>query len=103
MLMLSGLAIACFIVHVLLLFTSFPASGFLKTRYLYSHITLWMAGTLLFILAWLYAGKGYSDFLDFFDTPLKKAAILLVTVLLSVVAHSIVRSLMGKLYARKRS
>ena len=82
-----------FIAHVALLFTSFPQSRLLPKRYFYSHLTLWLTGGSVFILALLYNGSGRSAFLDYFNSPLKLRMILVFTFALSLVAHSIVRLL----------
>jgi len=91
--LLSTLGIGLFIAHVLLLFTSFPEKGFQSTRYFYSHLTLWLTGVTVLVLAILYAGNGLSVVLDFFDTPLRKAMILVVVTVLSLTAHTIVKTL----------
>jgi hypothetical protein len=83
-------AIACFLSHVFLLFAAFGNGRFYAARYFYSHLTLWITGILLFLLVYLFQGKGVSNFLDYFDTPLKKAMILIVPLVLSVLVHSIV-------------
>ncbi|WP_429383310.1 hypothetical protein [Mucilaginibacter sp. UYCu711] len=82
-----------FIAHVVLLFTSFQKSALLPTRYFYSHLTLWLTGVLVFVLALLYSGTGQLLFLDYFDTMQKKMMILVFTFALSLVAHFIVRLL----------
>lgn len=82
---------ALFIAHVVLLFTSFQKSALVAPRYFYSHLTLWLTGVLVFVLALLYSGTGQLSFLDYFDTLQKKAMILLFTLALSAVAHLIVR------------
>ena len=86
-------SIVLFITHVALLVMSFPKSELAQSRYFYSHLTLWLTGLTVFILAWLYSGSGQSSFLDYFDSPLKKMMILIFTLALSLVAHSIVRLL----------
>jgi hypothetical protein len=90
---LITIAVIFFITHVALLFTSFPKSELASTRYFYSHLTLWITGLTVFTLAVLYSGSGQSGFLDYFDTPTKKALILVFTFALSLTAHLIVRLL----------
>ncbi|WP_343688618.1 hypothetical protein [Chitinophaga sp.] len=90
---LAVLALVFFVAHVILLFTSFGKNGYQKKRYFYSHLTLWIAGILLFIMAALYAGKQVSPILDVFDTVGKQALILGAVVVLSFTAHTIVRYL----------
>lgn len=80
-----------FIAHVVLLLASFSGSRFAGNRYFYSHLTLWLTGVVVFVLALLYSGSNQSGFLDYFDTPFKKSMILVATIALSLVAHSIVR------------
>jgi hypothetical protein len=87
------LALVFFLAHVVLLFTSFGKNGYQKTRYLYSHVTLWACGGILFTLATLYAGKGVSTLLDVFDTSVKRIMIVGAFLLLSFLAHNIVRLL----------
>lgn len=87
------LALVFFLAHVFLLFTSFGKNGYQKRRYFYSHLTLWISGVLLFVLAWLYAGKQASPLLDVFDTPEKKIMIIGAVLLLSFAAHTIIRFL----------
>lgn len=81
-----------FIAHVLLLFTSFGKDSYNKTKYFWSHLTLWIAGILVFALTTMYAGTGESAIVDVFDTPVKRWLIPGVTVVLSIVAHLVVRS-----------
>ncbi len=81
-----------FLLHVGLLLAAFPKSELARRRYFYSHLTLWLTGLLVFIMALLYSGSGRSGFLDYFDTPFKKGIILAFTAALSLVAHLIVRS-----------
>lgn len=88
---LISVAAALFLAHVILLFTAFPKAQLAKQRYFYSHVTLWLTGATVFIMALLYNGSGHSAFLDYFDTPLKMAMIIGFTLALSFVAHSIVR------------
>lgn len=89
---LAVLAGLFFVAHVILLFTSFGKSSYQKGRYFYSHLTLWISGALLFMIALLYSGKEVSPVLDVFDTIGKQALILGVVVVLSLVAHTIVRT-----------
>ncbi|PZF74251.1 hypothetical protein [Taibaiella soli] len=91
--LLSILALGLFIAHVILLFTSFPQKGFQRSRYFYSHLTLWLTGIIVFGLTTLYSGDGQSVLLDYFDTPVKKIMILVVTLILSITAHLIVKTL----------
>jgi TM2 domain-containing membrane protein YozV len=95
---LAILALVFFIAHVVLLFTSFGKNGYQKTRYLYSHVTLWVCGAILFVLASMYAGKQVSGILDVFDTPFKQLLIIGVVLLLSLTAHTIVRFLVMPKY-----
>lgn len=88
---LAILALVFFLAHVFLLFTSFGKNGFQKTRYLYSHVTLWICGGFIFTLASLYSGKGVSTLLDAFNTPEKRLMIIGAFLLLSFVAHNVVR------------
>lgn len=90
---LLALALLFFIAHVFLLFTSFGKNGYQKLRYFYSHLTLWISGGLLFLLAVLYAGKNEVAILDVFDTPGKQLLIPGIVVVLSLVAHTIVHFL----------
>jgi hypothetical protein len=90
---LAILALVFFVAHVILLFTSFGKNGYQKKRYFYSHLTLWITGVLLFVMAALYAGKEVSPFLDVFDTFGKQALILAAVVVLSLTAHTICRYL----------
>ncbi|BAV10378.1 hypothetical protein SAMN05421788_104251 [Filimonas lacunae] len=90
---LSAAAILFFAAHVILLFTSFPKGGFYKTRYLWSHITLWLVGVILFAMTAIYSGSGISSLADIFDTMGKRLLILVVTFAVSGLAHMIVRFL----------
>ncbi|MDN3580807.1 hypothetical protein [Mucilaginibacter flavus] len=83
-------AIIFFIAHVSLLVASFTGPKFAKSRYFYSHLTLWLTGLSLFVAAILFSGTGQSQFLDYFDSSLKKVMILVVTFALSLTAHSII-------------
>jgi hypothetical protein len=86
-------AAALFIAHVVLLLASFQKSQLIPARYFYSHLTLWLTGVLVFVLALLYSGTGQLSFLDYFDTMQKKTMILVFTFALSLVAHLIVKLL----------
>ena len=90
---LITIAVIFFITHVALLLASFPKSELARVRYFYSHLTLWITGLTVFILAVLYSGSGQSAFLDYFDTSAKKALILVFTFALSLTAHLIVKLL----------
>jgi hypothetical protein len=92
-----------FIAHVALLLASFSGSHLVKKRYFYSHLTLWITGMVVFAMALLYSGNNQSGFLDYFNTPLKKAMILVFTFALSLVAHSIVRYLVLPLMKKSKS
>ena len=87
------IAAGLFLAHVILLFTAFPKSQLAQKRYFYSHLTLWLTGLTVFTLAVLSSGKGESTFLDYFNTPIKKGMIIVFTLALSFVAHTIVRML----------
>ncbi|HEY4338211.1 MAG TPA: hypothetical protein VGM89_20025 [Puia sp.] len=89
--LLTALAVLFFILHVGYLLASFPGGGFNKKRYFISHLTLWLTGLLVFLLATLFAGKGVSAFLDYFDTTTKRLMILAAAAALSLIAHIIVR------------
>ncbi|TWW01931.1 hypothetical protein [Chitinophaga pinensis] len=95
---LAILALLFFLAHVVLLFTSFGKKGYQKKRYFYSHLTLWICGGLVFLLAMLYAGTNTSSILDVFDTPGKQLLILGMVVVLSLSAHTIVRLLVMPKY-----
>ena len=86
-------AIVLFVAHVGFLLASFRRSGFSGRRYFYSHLTLWLTGICVFVLAWLYSGKNVSGFLDYFNSINRLLLILGFTVALSLVAHLIVRYL----------
>lgn len=90
---LAILALVFFVAHVILLFTSFGKNGYQKKRYFYSHLTLWIAGVLVFLMTALFAGKQVSPVLDVFDTIGKQALILGGVVVLSLTAHTICRYL----------
>ncbi|MFL9483877.1 hypothetical protein ACI6Q2_13955 [Chitinophagaceae bacterium LWZ2-11] len=91
LIILTSAAILCFLAHVGLLVSAFIGKDFSNIRYFYSHVTLWITGVLVFIMALLYQGENKSAFLDYFDTPLKKVMILVATLALSFVAHTIIR------------
>jgi hypothetical protein len=97
---LAALAAIFFITHVVLLLLSFPQSQLAQRRYFYSHLTLWLTGLVVFILAWFYNGE--SGMLAYFDTPLKKSMILVFTLALSAVAHSIVRLVVLPLLSKNK-
>jgi len=99
---LLTLAAALFLAHVILLFTAFPKAQLARKRYFYSHLTLWLTGGTVFILALLYSGTGESGFLDYFDTPRKKGMIIAFTLALSLVAHMIVRLAVLPLISKNR-
>ncbi|CAL1519300.1 hypothetical protein [Chitinophaga sp. MM2321] len=90
---LSTLAVLFFIAHVYLLFTSFGEKGFQKKKYLWSHITLWITGVLACGLTILFAGKSVSGVIDVFDTPVKSALLIVLALVLSAIAHTIVKLL----------
>lgn len=94
------LALVFFLAHVVLLFTSFGKNGYQKTRYFYSHVTLWICGGVLFTLATLYSGTGVSPLLDVFDTPVKRIMIVAAFLLLSFLAHNVVRLLIMPKYSK---
>jgi hypothetical protein len=101
--LLSIAAAVFFVAHVGLLIASFARGHFYTTRYVYSHVTLWVTGLLIFLLALLFQGKNVSGFLDYFDTPVRKGMILVGTVCLSLIAHVIVRTLVLPAYTAKKS
>lgn len=86
-------ALIFFIAHVALLVLSFTGPQFGKSRYFYSHLMLWVTGVIIFLLAILYSGTKESQFLDYFNTPVKKMMILVVTGAVSLLAHCIVKFL----------
>ncbi len=97
------IAAAClFLAHVILLFTAFPKSQLAGQRYFYSHLTLWLTGGIVFLLALFYSGSGQSGFLDYFDSPLKRAMIIVFTFALSLTAHTIVRYIVLPLLSKAR-
>jgi hypothetical protein len=93
-------AAALFIAHVVLLLTSFRSSGFSTRRYFYSHLTLWLTGTCVFLLAWQFHGRAVSGFLDYFNTTGRLLLILAFTAGLSLVAHIIVKRLVLPLWQK---
>jgi hypothetical protein len=88
---LLSAAVIFFLAHVILLFTAFPKSKLAPQRYFYSHLTLWITGVIVFLLALFFSGSGQSSFIDYFDTTLKKTMILVFTASLSLVANAIVK------------
>ncbi|MCW3464616.1 hypothetical protein [Chitinophaga nivalis] len=88
---LTLLAVVFFVAHVYLLFTSFGKKGFQKTKYLWSHITLWITGLLACLITVIYAGQSVSGVIDVFDTPLKSALLVVIALVLSAAAHTIVK------------
>ncbi|WP_143306038.1 hypothetical protein [Chitinophaga vietnamensis] len=97
---LSVLTLLFFVAHVLLLFTSFGKKGFQKTKYLWSHLTLWIAGVLACVITLLYSGKQVSGVIDAFNTPLKSSLLIVLVLVLSLIAHTIVKKLVLPKYAR---
>ncbi len=95
-------AAVLFIAHVGLLIASFGKSGFVSSRYFYSHLTLWFTGLTVFTLAIFFAGHNQSAFLDYFNTPLKQGMILAGTFALSLVAHGIVKLVVLPLVTQKK-
>lgn len=96
-------SIIFFITHVALLLTAFPQSKLARKRYFYSHLTLWITGITVFIIALLYSGSGRSSFLDYFDSTAKKIMILVFTAALSFVAHVIVKFVVLPMLDRNHS
>jgi hypothetical protein len=99
---LISAAVVLFLAHVILLIASFTGPKFATSRYFYSHLTLWLTGFAVFALALLYSGTHLSSFLDYFDTPVKKAMILVFTFALSLVAHCIVKFLVLPAIAKNK-
>jgi drug/metabolite transporter (DMT)-like permease len=95
---LTILAALFFVAHVYLLFTSFGKKGFQKQKYLWSHITLWITGALAMLIALLFAGKGVSSVIDVFNTPGKAALLSAIALVLSALAHTIVKLLVMPKY-----
>lgn len=85
------LALLFFIAHVALLFTSFRKDSYNKRRYAWSHYTLWICGAIVYAAAVLYAREDNS--LGIFNSTAKQLLILVTVVVLSIVAHTIVRLL----------
>lgn len=99
--LLIAAAAVFFILHVVLLFTSFPNAQLAKQRYFYSHLTLWITGAVVFVIALLYSGNGQSGFLDYFNTSYKRATIIAFTLALSLTAHLLVRFVALPLMAKR--
>nr|WP_295872484.1 hypothetical protein [uncultured Chitinophaga sp.] len=97
---LTILAAAFFVAHVGLLFTSFGKKGFQKTKYLWSHITLWITGVLACIITLLFAGKSVSGVIDVFNTPGKSSLLIILSLVLSLIAHTIVKTMILPKYNR---
>ncbi|MCK7554356.1 hypothetical protein MKQ70_04780 [Chitinophaga sedimenti] len=97
------IAAAFFVAHVMLLFTSFSKTGFNKKKYFWSHLTLWITGVVAYLTTVLYAGKGVSSVVDLFDSTGKQALLLLVVVVLSVVAHTVVKLFILPRYVTPRT
>lgn len=98
---LTTLALAFFLAHVYLLFTSFGKLGYQKTKYLWSHLTLWICGVILCLITVFYAGKNVSVIADVFDTPAKQILPVGVVLVLSALAHTIVKTLVMPKYATR--
>lgn len=96
--LLAAGAALFFVAHVFLLFTSFGRGAYNKRKYLWSHLTLWICGAILFAMATLYAGTGESPILDVFDTPVKRWLIIVVAFGLSAIAHTVVKLLVMPRY-----
>jgi uncharacterized membrane protein len=90
---LTVLTLLFFLAHVYLLFTSFGKKGFQKQKYLWSHITLWITGILACVITVMFAGRSVSGFIDVFDTPAKSALLIVLALVLSATAHTIVKKL----------
>ncbi|WP_114937741.1 hypothetical protein [Mucilaginibacter endophyticus] len=99
---LISAAVVLFIAHVVLLFTSFSKGTLISPRYFYSHLTLWLTGLAVFVLAVLYSGSNQSAFLDYFDTWTKKSYILIFIFGLSLVAHCLVTFLVLPLLRKSK-
>ncbi|OKS88483.1 hypothetical protein RG47T_3950 [Mucilaginibacter polytrichastri] len=95
-------ALIFFVAHVALLLASFSGPKFASVRYFYSHLTLWLTGIVVFVLALCYSGAHQSGFLDYFNTPFKKTMILVFTLALSLAAHGIVSLLVLPLLRKNR-
>ncbi|MFY0256137.1 hypothetical protein ACDQ55_19540 [Chitinophaga sp. 30R24] len=98
---LTVLAALFFLAHVFLLFTSFGKKGFQKQKYLWSHITLWITGALAFLIALLFAGKEEAGVINVFNTPGKAALLIVIALVLSGAAHSVVSLLVLPKYQEK--
>ncbi|WP_345949289.1 hypothetical protein ABDD95_20810 [Mucilaginibacter sp. PAMB04274] len=85
------LAAVLFVAHVVLLLASFSRTAFSRRRYFYSHLTLWLTGICVFVLAWQFRGQQISGFLDYFNTLGRLILILIFTAALSLAAHLIVK------------
>lgn len=95
--LLLALAGVCFLLHVVFLFGSFGTGGrFNRRRYFYSHLTLWITGLLLFILVTTFQGQHAAAMIDYFDTAGRRLMILIGVVALSLLAHIIVRGVLGR-------
>ncbi|NIG55170.1 hypothetical protein [Chitinophaga sp. Cy-1792] len=97
---LTALCLLSFVAHVFLLFTAFNKSGVNKGKYLWSHITLWLAGILACVITLMFAGKGVSSLVDVFDTPVKSGMLIVLAFALSLIAHTVVRKLVMPRYAK---
>jgi hypothetical protein len=100
--LLISIALILFVAHVVLLIASFVGPKFGSSRYFYSHLTLWLTGVTVCILAVLYGGEHRSGVLDYFDTPVKLAMIIVFTFALSLVAHCIVKFIVLPLVNKSR-
>ncbi len=96
--LLAAAAAIFFVAHVILLFTSFGKGQYNRKKYLWSHLTLWICGAILFAMTTMYAGKGTSEVMDVFDTPLKRGLIIVVAFGLSAIAHTVVKLLVMPRY-----
>jgi len=94
-------ALILFLLHVILLLAAFPNAELARKRYFYSHLTLWLTGIVVLIMAILYRGTGRSGFFDYFDTTLKIVMIPVFTAALSFVAHLIVKSVVLPMMSKK--
>lgn len=95
-------AAGLFLAHVILLFTAFANSQLAKRRYFYSHLTLWLTGLTVFVLALFSSGSGQSAFLDYFNSPIKKGMIIVFTLVLSLAAHTLVRLVVLPLLSKSK-
>ncbi|WCT14506.1 hypothetical protein [Mucilaginibacter jinjuensis] len=96
------IAVLLFVAHVVLLIASFVGPKFGSSRYFYSHLTLWLTGITVCILAVLYSGEHRSGFLDYFNTPSRVVMIIVFTFALSLVAHGIVKFIVLPLVKKNR-